>query len=392
MYRPEQSFKQQAQRFERQKLSYGPQHTVTGGEVRLQLFLAGETIVDMRTEVGYTHRGIEKLFESRTWEDTLCALDRLGPPFPFSVELAFVEALERMFAVDVPRAVRLVRMLFCECERIVNHLKNIATVARYLGGETVYFAALRFEQYFARFCKKILGKGLFSNFFTPGGLTFVLNARGLRLLCALMQQSLELHRLMDATLFQNTIFIQRTQKVGIIPQDLALEWGLTGPAARGSGVAVDLRAAESATLYAELGFSPITHAAGDVYARCMVRFQEIRQSLQLVERCTSLLIESVRDGGGADSRNIVEPAEPALPKGSNLVYPFTEVYHAVEGPRGEFGLFLVGGGSDRLTRCKMNGASLKALQLLQRVCSGAMIADLGIIFRSMDISGVEVDR
>lgn len=395
MYRSEQSFKKKIQKYERQVFNYGPQHTLTEGEIRFKLLLDGESIMEVIPELGYTHRGVEKLLENTPLSNMVCVLDRMGLPLRFSLEQVFVEAIEEMLNLNVSDAIRVVRIILCECERIISHMYNIAVVARYMGGEALFFYVIRFAEYFVQFSKKVLGRQPITNYFTPGGLSFVITIRVLRILYALMQQSEPLMNMMEVTLFNNNIFRQRTSNVGVISRENALEWGLSGPNARASGVKIDLRESSlDSPLYQRFNFQTVSLTQGDVLSRCLVRYQEAQQSLVLLDQCIRFLVDDMLQKGvrAQDVELVPIVSSPFAQNPTLPLYPFSQVYKAVECSRGELGVCMVGSGGDKLTRCKFTTPSFKALPALSKACIGVTLPDFGIIFKSLDIKVAEIDR
>lgn len=397
MYRAEEFLKEKIRKYENQTIKYGPQEIITKGNIRMNIILQGEHIIHITPEIGYNHRGIEKLLEDYNFFDNINLFNKIGPFPNFSHELSFVYSLEDLFDIHPPFPVQMLRIIFCECERIINHLMNITRVVKYIGGEAIYFQASYFQIYFGHFCKKILKKYLFSNFFKIGGVNFKINIGTLTLLLELIKQTENLLTDIEIMLFENGIFRQRTIGVGTITKDDAITFGLSGPNARASGVAIDMRTPQWNPVYKNIPLIGLTESSGDVYARCFVRFQEAKESINIIYTCYSYIIDYYtnikHDQTNIDSVLIENDDDSILFFLAHLEhYPVKQIYRSFESPRGELGIHLVGNGTPQIYRCRMNSPSLKSLQIFSKICQNYCLSDIGIIFESLDILPPEIDK
>lgn len=383
--------------YNKRTLNYGPMHPITNGEIRLKILLNNEKIEDIEPELGYTHKGIEKLLENNNVFVNTLLVDRLGYFSHLNHELSFMLSFEKLLKIDVSQRAEYIRTIFCESERIISHLMNVTTIAKYIGVQTPYSCAINFKEHYFRFLEKILGKRNFNNFFVPGGVMFDIKTEVLKLLFNFLDQITELLNDIEAMLFGNGIFIRRTSDIGVINKETALSFCLSGVNARASGVKADIRKFEPKTIYNEIDFEILTLTQGDVFSRCILRVKEIKQSIKIIRQCTEKITEGF-DAKNQSYSGFHDFKVSFGEKGSNIIdiekchYPIKQVYSAVESPGGELGTYFVAEGGPTIYRCKINAPSLNALQVFKKICKNEYLADVGIIFKSLDISPSEIDK
>lgn len=378
------------------ELDFGPRHPALQGVLRLKVRTDGDTVVDVVPEIGHQHRGIEKLFEihpyDRLHDRTLPLAGRLD----FAASLACVGAVEKLLGLTVPPRARFVRTLLAELQRLASHLLWLATHAADVGTLAPSEPALRGREL-------ILGLfaasgDLFPDGLCPGGLTRDLPAGWTGRCGELMETFPGTIDEIEGLLTENRLWKKRTVGVGVLPPEVALGLGVTGPVLRASGISWDLRQdlwdlrkGLPSEAWAELDFEIPVGENGDCYDRYRVRVEEMRQSVRIVRQCLEKLPEGAvlarRPGGSPDD----PPALPLADRGA-------EVYHGVEGPRGEIGFHLVAAGFlsstaiERPVRCHVRSPSFAHLQALPALCRGARVADLVTLVGSLDVALGEADR
>lgn len=382
-------------------LNFGPQHPAAHGVLRLILEMEGETIKRADPHIGFLHRGTEKLIEHKTFLQALPYFDRLDYVAPMCQEHAFVLAVEHLLKLEVPERAQYIRVLFAEISRILNHLLNISTFALDCGAMTPFLWAFEDRECLMNFCERVSGARLHANYFRPGGVHQDMPA-GLAEDIQKFFNTFSSHLDdIETLLTENRIFKQRTVDIGIVSPDEALDWSLTGPMLRASGIAWDLRRSQPYDAYSNLNFKVATGRNGDCYDRYLVRMAEMRESVKLIAQC----FEKMPTGPVMTSDRKVAPPPRAEMKVSMeaLIHHFklyTEGYHVpagetytcVEAPKGEFGVYLVSDGTNRPYRAKIRAPSFAFLQATDFMSKGHMLADAVAIIGSMDIVFGEIDR
>ncbi len=361
---------------ERVTLNMGPQHPSTHGVLRLELELEGEVVVSCRPVIGYLHRGIEKMAESRTYPQILPYTDRLDYLSSSSNNMAYVQAVEKLLGLEVPERAKYLRVISLELNRIASHLVFLATYGNDVGATTVFLYGMREREMIMDLFTMWAGARLTQSWIRIGGVGadipdgFVEMAKEF---CRILPARLDEY---DRLLTGNRIFRVRTEGVGILPPDLGVNYGASGPTLRGSGVAFDVRRAEPYEVYQDLDFEVITQPTCDCMGRYQVRMQEMRQSVRIIEQCLQRLPEGeVR----AKVPRVIRP-----PKG--------EAYGRVESPRGDFGCYVVSDGSPRPARVRFRAPSFYHLSVLPLMMRGWKVGDAIAILGSIDIVLGEVDR
>lgn len=357
-------------------LNMGPQHPSTHGVLRLELELEGEVIVACRPVIGYLHRGIEKMAEARTYPQVLPYTDRLDYLSSSSNNMAYVQAVEKLLGLEVPERAKYLRVISLELNRIASHLVFLATFANDLGATTVFLYGMRERELIMDLFSMWAGARLTQSWIRIGGVGadipdgFVDQALAF---CRLMPKRLDEY---DRILTGNRIFRARTEGVGILPPELGVNYGASGPTLRGSGVEFDVRRAEPYEVYGDLDFEVVTRPTCDCMGRYLVRMQEMRQSVRILEQCLKRLPEGeVR----AKVPRVIRP-------------PGGEAYGRVESPRGEFACYVVSDGSPRPARVRFRAPSFYHLSVLPRMLQGWKVGDAVAILGSIDIVLGEVDR
>lgn len=357
-------------------INMGPQHPSTHGVLRVKLKVDGERVTDLECVIGYLHRGVEKLCENETFIMVPPHLDRTDYIAAVSNCLGYVEAIEKLMGMEVPRRAEYARVLLTEFNRISSHLLWLGTHALDLGAMTVFLYAFREREEILKLFEMHCGARLTTHMFRIGGLHADLPARLLKKameFCKTFEQKVDDY---EGLLTENRIWQQRTKGVGIISGPEAIDLGLTGPPLRGCGVAWDLRRALPYSAYPEFKFEIPVGETGDTYDRYIVRMRELRQSNRIIMQA----IEGLPEG----------PVMGKVPK--VIKPPVGEIYHGIEAPKGELGYYVVSDGTTRPYRVRIRPPSFVNLQALKRLTIGHMIADVVALIGTIDIVLGEVDR
>jgi NADH-quinone oxidoreductase subunit D len=382
-------------------MNFGPQHPAAHGVLRLVLEMDGEIVERADPHIGLLHRGTEKLIEYKTYMQALPYFDRLDYVSPMNQEHAFALSIEKLMGLEVPERAQYIRVLFCELTRILNHILNITTFALDVGAITPALWAFEEREKGMEFYDRVCGARLHANYIRPGGVSMDVPAGLLKDMQAWTESFPEVLNDLDALLTNNRIFKQRTVDIGVVTKEQALDWGFTGPCLRASGVAWDLRKSQPYDVYAKMDFDIPVGKTGDCYARYLVRMEEMRQSLKIMQQC----LRDMPEGAIKTNDYKVTPPPRAEMKNSMeaLIHHFklfTEGYHvpagetytAVEAPKGEFGVYLVADGTNRPYRCHIRAPGFAHLQALDFMSKGHMLADVVANIGSLDIVFGEIDR
>ncbi|MGQ9863137.1 MAG: NADH-quinone oxidoreductase subunit D [Bacteroidia bacterium] len=369
-------------------LNMGPQHPATHGVMRLEVFLEGERVRQVEVHVGYMHRNFEKHAEHLTFEQLIPYVDRLDYVGAMVSEHLYALAVESLAGIQVPARIEMIRILVSELGRIASHLLALGTYAIDVGATTGFLWAFREREWILQILEKISGARLLYNYIWVGGVYYELPV-GIEEEIRALVRSLRYHvKSLEVLLTDNLIFCRRTAHVGVLPLEVALAYGASGPVLRGSGLRWDLRKVRGYSLYNELEFEvPIGEGkmgtVGDCWDRSWVRLQEIYQSISLVEQCLTLL-EKKYPRMGQDPR-------AACPK--KIRPPEGEFYFSGESARGEMGFtFYTQAGKDIPLRVKVRSPSFSHLHLLEYLARDVLLADLVAIVGSLDVVMCEVDK
>jgi len=359
------------------ELNFGPQHPATHGVMRLKLKVDGERIVDCYPIIGYLHRGTEKLFELHPFFQNVPHTDRLDYVASATNNLAYVGAVEKLVGLVVPPRARYIRVILAELQRISSHLVWLATHAIDIGAMTPFFYCFREREIILDLFEQYCGARLTLNCMRPGGQPYDLPQGWVDRCGEFVADFPAKVAEYEDLLTENRIWKRRTVGVGVLPPETAIAYGVTGPMLRGSGIAWDLRKALPYEAYGEVEFDVPVFPNGDTYDRYLVRMEEMRQSARIVRQC----LERLPDGPIMAKRpRVLKAAAEA------------EVYHAVEGPKGELGFYIVGDGGPNPHRCHVRPTSFMNLQALPEMARGALISDLVALIGTVDIVLGEIDR
>ena len=382
-------------------LNFGPQHPAAHGVLRLVLEMDGEIIERADPHIGLLHRGTEKLIEYKTYLQAVPYFDRLDYVSPMCQEHAFALATEKLLGIEVPPRGQYVRVLFSEITRLLNHILNLTTYALDVGAMTPLLWGFEQRETMMEFYERVSGARLHAAYFRPGGVHRDLPAGLVDDIAAFVDDFPKFIDDMEGLLTENRIFKQRTVDIGTVTAEQALDWGLTGPVLRASGVPWDLRKAQPYDVYDRMQFDVPIGKTGDCYARYLVRVEEMRQSIRIIKQCLAELPE-----GPVHVMNskVAPPARDEMKRSMEaLIHHFklyTEGYHvpagetycAVEAPKGEFAVYLVADGTNRPYRCKIRAPGFAFLQALEFLTKGHMLADIPAVIGSLDIVFGEIDR
>ena len=357
-------------------INMGPQHPSTHGVFRLVLWIDGERIVKSVPHIGYLHRGSEKICESEHYNQVITLFDRLDYVGNLNNELAFCLAAEKIMEIEVPERAEYIRVILCELNRIASHLLFYGVYGLDAGAMTPMLYAFRERERVQELFESVTGARLMHNYIRIGGLKEDVPSdfkdRVLRLTDQLKSGIDEC----DELLSQNEMFLARTKGVGKLSGRDAVDYGVTGPALRASGVSEDIRITDTYSIYDRFDFGIPIGTEGDCWDRFYVRVEEMRESLRIIDQA----MKDLPDGDiAANVRRIIRP-----PKG--------EVFVRTESPRGDLAVFLVSDGTDTPYRVKVRAPSFANLQALNHMLKSAYLADAVLILGSIDVIMGEVDR
>ncbi len=372
-------------------INLGPQHPSTHGVLRLEVLSDGEIIKEVVPHIGYLHRCFEKHAESLPYNQVIPFVDRMDYVAAMNSEHAYAMGVERMLGIadQIPKRVEYIRVLVAEMNRIASHLIAVGTYGLDLGAFTPFFWIMRDREHILRLLEWASGARMLYNYIWIGGLFYDLpvgfEKRCREFIAYFKPKVAEL----ETILIDNKIFIDRTANVGVLPLNLAINSGITGPMLRASGLRFDLRRVDGYSVYPELEFEiPMGEgkmgAVGDCWDRSWVRVKEIHESLRIMEQCLNKL-------EGEHKRTREFDPQAMVPK--KIRPKAQELYIRAENPKGELGYFFrADGKSDIPFRCKARACSFVNLSILPEITRGVLIADLIAILGSIDIVLGEVDR
>ena len=382
-------------------LSMGPQHPSTHGVLRLLLELDGETVVTLAPDIGFLHTGVEKNMEAKTYTKALVMTDRLDYLSPWSNNLGYIMAVEKLLGVEVTPRAKAIRVILSELSRISSHLVWLGTHALDLAAMSVFLYCFREREYLLDIYEMVGGQRMMVSYFRPGGMWRDVPEEfepAVRHFLDFFPAKIADY---EALLKNNPIWVKRTKDVGIVSAEDAVAWGMTGPSLRGSGVDWDIRKAQPYLNYADYEFDVPVETAGDVYARYRCRIQEMHESLRIIRQALDKLPKGPVN---IDDRKIVPPPRAELGRSMEAVIhhfklwtegfsaPEGFVYHSVESPRGEFACYLRGNGGPKPARVHFRTPSYVHLASLPIMGKQGFVADLVAIIGSVDIVLGEIDR
>jgi NADH-quinone oxidoreductase subunit D len=382
-------------------ISMGPQHPSTHGVLRIELVLDGEMVVKATPDIGYLHTGMEKLFEYKKYQQGIVITDRMDYLNPLGNNLAYVMAVEKLLQLEIPERAQIIRVLTCELQRIASHLVWLGTHVLDIGAMTVFFYCFREREKIMNLIEAASGGRLTPSYFRIGGLMMDLPPGFERRVKQFQDGFPKALDDFEKLVTGNKIFQKRTQNVGRISAEDAIDWGLSGPSLRGSGVSLDIRRANPYTGYEKYDFDVPTEPDGDVWARYLVRMREMKESHKIVAQALSRLKPGPVK---ADAPKVVLPDREAMKTHMDaLIHHFLiiaegfdvppgEVYQPIEASKGELGVYIKSTGGPKPARVHFRGPSFVNLSALPDLAKGAMIADIVAIIGSLDIVLGEIDR
>jgi len=382
-------------------LSMGPQHPSTHGVLRLDLRMDGELVIKTIPDIGYLHTGMEKLFEYKKYQQGIVITDRMDYLNPLGNNLAYVMAAEKLLDLEIPERAQVIRVLMCELQRIASHMVWLGTHALDIGAMSVFFYCFRQREKIMNLIESASGGRMTPSYFRIGGLMMDLPAGFERRCNQFLADFPEAMNTFETLVTGNTIWQSRTQGIGVISAEEAIDWGLTGPSLRGSGVNLDLRKANPYSGYETYDFEIPVEPDGDVWARFRVRMRECYESYKIVRQA----LDRLKPGPvKADAPKVVLPDRDDMRKHmDSLIHHFLivaegfnvpagEVYMPIEASKGELGVYMKSNGGPKPDRVHFRGPSFVNLSALPVMCEGEMIADVVAIIGSLDIVLGEIDR
>lgn len=362
-------------------INMGPQHPSTHGVLRLEVKLDGEIVTDVRPHLGYLHRCFEKHCEVMTYPQVIPYTDRMDYVAAMSMEFGYVEACEKLMDIKVPERVQYIRVIMAELQRVASHLVAIGTYGNDAGAFTPFLFYFRDREKILELFEMTCGARLLYNYMWIGGLSHDIPHNFKEKCRDFTKYMRPMIKEVNDLLCYNKIFVERTANIGILPADVAINAGASGPVLRGSGIKFDLRKDDPYSIYDRFDFNVCTGngemgTVGDCWDRNMVRCNEMLESLKIIEQALDQMPEG----------DVTE----ALPK--RIKPPAGEVYTRTETPKGEIGYYIISDGSQNPFRVKVRPPTFVNLSLLPLITKGYMIADLVIILGSLDIVLGEIDR
>lgn len=368
---------------ERMRVNMGPQHPSTHGVLRLEVELDGEIVTDVIPHIGYLHRCFEKTCEFMTYPQVIPYIDRLDYISSMNNEWPYIMGMEKILDIKVPDRIEYIRVIMAELNRIANHQIAVATFGLDAGAFTPFLYLFRDREMILNLFEHASGGRLLYNYFWIGGLQRDVPPNFKETCLEIVKTVRVTNAEVERLLIDNKIFIERTTNIGILPADVAINFGVTGPVLRGSGVPYDLRKVEPYSLYDKFDFDVIVGKGevgmvGDCWNRNMVRMREMEESCKIIEQAVAQMPDETVDVREFVSRRVKPP------KG--------EFYSRAENPKGELGFYIVSDGSVKPYRVRARATSFVNLSVLPMISKGYMIADLIMILGSIDIVLGEIDR
>ncbi len=384
-------------------LNFGPQHPSAHGVLRLVLELDGEVVEKADPHIGLLHRGTEKLFEYKTYNQNVPYFDRFDYVSMMANEHAYALGVEKLLGITPPERAQYIRVMYAELTRILNHTLWLGAAALDIGAMTVFLYCFREREDIFDFYEEVSGARMHAAYIRPGGVARDLPEGLLDKIQAFTEKFIGYVDEYETLLTENRIWKQRTVDIGVVDKEAALDWGFTGPMIRGSGVAWDLRKTQPYDVYDKMDFDVPIGATGDSYDRYLIRVEEMRQANRIIQQCVAWLKE--HDGPvKVDDYKLTNPPRATIKADmESLIHHFKffsegyhvpegEVYAAVEHPKGEFGVYIVADGSNKPYRMKVRAPGFAHLQAMDYMARGHMLADVVTILGTQDIVFGEVDR
>ena len=384
-------------------LTFGPQHPAAHGVLRLVMELDGEVVEKADPHIGLLHRGTEKLFEYKTYQQNVPYFDRFDYVSMMANEHAYALAVEKLLGITPPERAQYIRVMYAELTRILNHCLWLGAVALDIGAMTVFLYCFREREDIFDFYEEVSGARMHAAYFRPGGVTKDLPDGLLDKIKAFTERFPGYVDEYETLLTENRIWKQRNVDISIVDEQAALDWGFTGPMIRGSNIEWDLRKTQPYDVYDKLDFEIPVGVTGDCYDRYLVRVEEMRQANRIIEQCVEWL-EHHPGPVKVDDYKLTNPPRAEMKADMEaLIHHFKffsegyhvpegEVYAAVEHPKGEFGVYLISDGSNKPYRMKVRAPGFAHIEALDYMTRGHMVADVVAILGTQDIVFGEVDR
>lgn len=382
-------------------LNMGPQHPATHGVLRLLIKLDGETVLAAVPELGYLHRGYEKIAEASTYHEFIPHTDRLDYLSPLSNNVGYVLAVEKLAGIDVPRRAQFIRVLVCEMARVASHLVAVGSMAMDVGALTVLLWTFREREKLLDIYDVLCGARFTTSYTRIGGLQQDWTSQCTAMLTSFLDEFESDLADVGSLLRTNRIFIDRCENVGYLSREQAVAWGVTGPLLRAAGVPRDLRRDVPYLVYPELDFDVVTLTESDALARFYVRMVEMRESTRLLRQS----LDKLPDGpyNAFETKRVLPQKERTYTKMEELIHdfmlinlgidpPIGEVYHAIESSKGELGFYIVSDGTGHPWRMKIRSPSTCNLSALPIMLKGGMISDIVAVIGSLDPVMGEADK
>lgn len=388
---------------EKMVLNMGPSHPATHGVLRLLLELDGEIITKVDPDLGYLHRGDEKIAENMTYQQFIPYTDRLDYLAPLANNVAYALAVEKLLGIDkqLPPRCQYIRVICCELARISAHLLGLGAFAMDVGAMTVFLHTFTEREKIYNLCEALTGARFTTSYTRIGGLSRDIPPGWLHECEKFLNEVVVNFDESEKLLTRNRIFVDRTRDLGVISKEDAIDYGLTGPNLRGSGVNHDIRKANPYLVYDQLEFDVPVGSVGDCYDRYLVRMEEMRQSVRILRQC----LKKLPDGpiNVPDGKVVLPPKEKVLTSMEELIHQFLlvtqgvncppgEVYFGAENPKGELGFYINSRGGGTPHRLKIRAPSFVNLSILHKLLPGHMMSDTVAILGSLDFVMGECDR
>lgn len=388
---------------EKMVLNMGPSHPSTHGVLRIVLELDGEIITKATPDIGYLHRGDEKIAENMTYTQFIPYTDRLDYIAPLANNVAYALAVEKLMGIDkqLPPRCQYIRVICSELARISSHLLGLGAFAMDMGAVTVFLHTFTEREKVYNLCESLTGARFTTSYTRIGGLSRDLPPGWVEQCRQFLKEVVVNIDETETFLTRNRIFVDRTQGVGVIPKDVAIDYGMSGPNLRGSGVDYDLRKAQPYLVYDQLEFDVPLGSVGDCYDRYLVRIEEMRQSVRILHQC----LDRLPDGpvNIPDMKVVLPPKDRVLTRMEELIHHFInvtqgvnappgEIYFGHENPKGELGFYIHSKGGGTPHRLKIRSPSFVNLSILPWLLPGRMISDVVAILGSFDFVMGECDR
>jgi NADH-quinone oxidoreductase subunit D len=382
-------------------LNMGPQHPATHGVLRLVLRLDGETVIACVPELGYLHRGYEKMAENMSYYEFIPHTDRLDYLAPLCNNVAWVLAVEKLAGIEAPPRAQYIRMIVSELSRMASHLVAVGSLAMDVGALTVFLWTIREREKILDIWDIICGARFTNSYTRIGGVANDMQPEARAKVEWFINQFEENLEECEKLLNANRIFIDRLEGVGVISGEDAIDLGLTGPSLRGSGVDYDIRRYQPYLFYNDMDFNVPTYTEGDCLARYFVRIDEMRESAKIVKQ----ILDKIPQGEvqANQPKKVLPKKHEVYSKMEELIHDFMivnfginppvgEVYHAVENPKGELGFYFVSKGEGHPWKCKIRSPSFNNLQSISHLVKGYMVSDVVAIIGSIDPVMGEADK